>query len=1103
MFMVKFRYRITAILLALLCALPLCATGVFASTSESGDDQALYVEKYVTVLYDNSGSMNNGDKREYYATYAFQMLASMMNESDKLWVAPMNDGDGESAALKHVKEFVFTDDREKDIDGFVGKYFGSGKLLAPYGFTPLASIAVACERLFKTDDIDGYSESRERKRWLVIMTDGIFTDETNNDAKIEEAVNEIVSKLDEYPDLNVIYLGMGSAADLGKATYVDSEDGDAVKQNPLYKNYAGRFYGFKADTPQNVVASMRDVINLMSDRYTLNEDTLEDEAQKSDFITLSADKKTATVKLSYLPFPLQSISFAVQNFGGTLEKATYSGKTFVPEDCEITPPEELGMSSGATGIIRDDGPNPILFNTSDSVGDLVLYFSQPVEKESIALMAEPSLYIRPVLYYQENGAWVEGSETDVMKHSVAGDKIKVGYRVYNGATGKPYTDPASQLPGKVPLSATLYVNNTLFADKLTGTSDEVTLAVGSNPIRLCVSLMDGVYRLEKSVDVKIIGSTAGYGMTAEYTPADTATPHKTTSIFTPKKENVPMTAAELADYTATVTVKNMEGTGVSTGAAAILQGDGTYRVDLDLSSQPFGEYSLELTLSHNLSPAFMSAQTLPQYYPAKVELGVEGESEIIKTQNGFDRGQYRAITFTLTADGKAFDLNNGLLDYELKFGNTVIDKTAYVVSGNKLSFVPDSETVGALLGKDPAEYLITLSVSSAAHTHLKDEITAKLILTETKLEVLVVKNDMLPIDRFDIQDTPAEVYFAVICDDEYLTADELAVALGQKEKDEATATVGSLSIESAWCDSVLYPVNLTAPEITTATVNGVTVAAVRVAIEAGHIGFVREHFTSWLIPKGDKPITARYENASASAEVETVFVLETSAAWSYIWRLLVILLWIHIILGFVMNPKVPRHPKGYFVCLNVGTTDSGKPRVKVTPVNMTFMARAVPIRWFIPFHPIYAQKPKGDDGNHMIFDFRHVEKKKNGKANPVDKTVDKVVFRKSALIFPAGSLEGDAAAIFKQYMRNCAVQPNPSPANLAPKSFTNGNLRQIFAPVIEHEDLNAAANYVPKNGVCHRFSDRNVFAFYTERTGSGGKVTLERLQDIVFFIPKK
>lgn len=1094
--MLKTRYRILAVILAILCLAPIFSFGSFASEAGEGD-QAMYVEKYVSVLYDNSGSMLSDD-RSYYANYAFQMMASMMNSGDTLWVVPMNKG-GDVSKVEDAIEFEFTDDRGSDIKNFASKYLKDGKPLAPYNGapTPLASMPVAVERLFKTDDIPDYNEGRDRKHWLVVLTDGRFTYKdggSNPDHHIETTVGQMVEHLEANDKLNIIYVGMGSAADLSGATYVDVVDGNKVKQNVLQQRFAGRFTALMANTPEKVVSAMREVVNMMSDRYTL-------ENKEADFITLSPDKKTATVKLSYVPFPLNSISYAVQNFGGELTKATYVGKTFTPENCIITPPSELGMKSGATGVIRDTDPNPILFNTSDTVGDLVLYFSEAVEEENIVLMAEPSLYIRSVFEYKDAGGnWVEGTRLDLMKKLQAGDKFRVGYRVYNGATGKPFTDLAGQLPGET--YGTLYADGTMIADKLKGMSDEITLKVGSNKVKMSVSLMDGIYRLEENVDIRIVGSTAGYSMSGVYTAPTASEPFKSTSVFTPKKENAPMTKAELSTYTATVTVKNMEDVEVATGARAVLRDDGTYLVELDLSSQPFGEYTLKLTLSDTMSPVEMSAQTLPQYYPATVALVVDGASEISKTQNGFNRGQYRAFNFLLTADGKAFDFNNGLLSYELKFGNTVIDKDMYTVSGNKLSFVPDKDTVGALLSGSPSEYKITVSVSSTSHPHLKANAEATLRITETVLEVIVLKNEQLPIDRFDIQDTPAEIYFAVNCDDAYLTEEELAVALGQKEKDAATETVGKLTVESDWCDNALYPAKLSTPEITAITVNGETVPCFCVVVEPGHLGFFREHFTSWLIPKGDKPITVTYEVDGKSATAETAFVLATSGAWSYIWRLLVILLWIHLILCIVLNPTVPRHKSGYLVTLDLSGTASAAATVKsVKVINRTFMQKAIPLRWFIPFHPVVAQDKMGD--NFVEFDFRHVGKKKNGKTEPLDKTKSKAVVLKPALIFSAGSLEGDAAASFKSYMNACKQQSHPTRSNMAPKNITNASLRTMFAAVVEHEDVSAASNYVPKKGVCNGFAGGDkILAFYTTKE-AGGKVSFGKVNNVTFFVPKK
>ncbi len=1092
--MLKRTLRLTAWLLIIACLVPFFSMiSSLAAPGEEEDSTVMYAEKYVSVLYDNSGSMQNSDNRQFYAYYSLQMLASTMNNRDKLWVVPMSKLNATTATIENAIDFKFTDNREKDINDFVNANLKqSGQPLWPVGYTPLASIDVAAERLFKTDDIPGYAENGDRTRWLVILTDGIFTDENDREYDDKTALVEKLSeKLDEYPDMKVVYIGMGSAEDLSK--------------DPDLKAYGPRFVGLKA-TADTVVGSMRDVSNMMSDRYTLQDIA-------DDFITVAADKKSATVKLSYLKFPLNSISFSLQDFGGKVTKVTYSGKEIIPENCIITPPSKLGVASGATGVIRGTPQEPILFNTSDSIGDLVLYFdyfdqnAEGILKNNIVLMAEPALYIQPVFQLKDGNTWNEVTATEIMKNAAKGDKIRVGYRVFNGATNQPFKDLATDLPGET--HATVFVNSKPVGGEFKTYSDEITLDVGDNKIKLNVSLMDGVYRLEKNVNVEIVGSTDGYEMTAVSTP-DADDPAKSVTVFTPKRKDVPFGKTELEGYLTEISLINAAGDTVTVNAKAELQNDCTYKVALDLKGKDYGEYILKLTIEHPVYPYRMSAQATVSNYPAAIELTFDGADIIQKTETGFMQGQDKAFTFVLTADGKSFDFANGITDAPvLTFNGTTIPETTadgklnYTINGNTLTFVPDKETVGELLATGPKDYSVVLSVSSTKRPNLKDDLTATLKITETTVEIVAVKNDKLPIDRFEIEDTPAEVFFAVYCDDRALTADELSVALGLKEKDDTTKTIGTLTVESDWCDNVFLPVNLSEPEVVELTVGGAKVACVKYVILPGHLGFFREHFTAWLIANGDKPITASYQNAAAKAELTTEFVLAKASAWSYIWRLLVILLWIHLILGFVLNRSVPRHPKGFFVCLDIGSTDSAKPRVKITPVNMTFMARAIPARWFIPFYPVLAQKAKGDDGNHMVFDFRHIEKGKNGKIGPLDKTVEKVVFKRDALIFPSAQLDGDAASIFVTYMRSCATQPNPTPANLAPKSFTNGQMRQLFAPVIEHEDLSAASNYVPQNGVCHRFSDKNVYAFYSGRTTSNGKKTFEKVQQVVFFVPKK
>ena len=148
-------HKLTAVLLALLCLVPFFSFAASATGNSDDGDQALYVEKYVSVLYDNSGSMLNSskngyDNRAFYANYAFQMLASMINSTDKLWATPMNVKVAQPATVNDAILFPFTNDRGKDIADFAAKYLyydtnntANNKPLAPINGagTPISSIS--------------------------------------------------------------------------------------------------------------------------------------------------------------------------------------------------------------------------------------------------------------------------------------------------------------------------------------------------------------------------------------------------------------------------------------------------------------------------------------------------------------------------------------------------------------------------------------------------------------------------------------------------------------------------------------------------------------------------------------------------------------------------------------------------------------------------------------------------------------------------------------------------------------------------------------------------------------------------------------------------
>ena len=198
------------------------------------------IQKIVSVVYDNSGSMKAGDtptvdptvkKARYrYATYALQMLIGLLNDNDKLIINPMNDtkgnwkGEGIEVDLtgdinnpnkrNDVIEDLFynpTTSTDTNVEGKIPIVTG--------GNTPFNSVNNAIESFKKITNGKGLPTSEEytdedknTEYWLVILTDGVFNEYVN---KTKENLSEdLITLLKDYGHLNTIYYAFGSQNDI-------------------------------------------------------------------------------------------------------------------------------------------------------------------------------------------------------------------------------------------------------------------------------------------------------------------------------------------------------------------------------------------------------------------------------------------------------------------------------------------------------------------------------------------------------------------------------------------------------------------------------------------------------------------------------------------------------------------------------------------------------------------------------------------------------------------------------------------------------------------------------------------------------------------------
>ncbi len=198
----KVFYRISSLLLMLLMVV-----NIFAITPLTANAAKKTEKSYeIAVVFDNSGSMyvDNSKMAWCRAKYAMEIFASMLNydNGDKLWIFPMwevTDGVPQNGDKGSYNAISIT--KKDEIDKITNLYTTN-----PSG-TPLAPI----------DEAYAYmNTSKATDRWIIVLTDGTFTQYKRDDGETTIASETVRDKLLEIAatGINVQYLGFEAADDL-------------------------------------------------------------------------------------------------------------------------------------------------------------------------------------------------------------------------------------------------------------------------------------------------------------------------------------------------------------------------------------------------------------------------------------------------------------------------------------------------------------------------------------------------------------------------------------------------------------------------------------------------------------------------------------------------------------------------------------------------------------------------------------------------------------------------------------------------------------------------------------------------------------------------
>ncbi len=337
--------------------------------------------------------------------------------------------------------------------------------------------------------------------------------------------------------------------------------------------------------------------------------------------------------------------------------------------------------------------------------------------------------------------------------------------------------------------------------------------------------------------------------------------------------------------------------------------NGLITSSLDVTATGFGKYLVKLTVT--LCEDLVEEHTFElKFYPVSMTVSVADGNGTSITQHQMTYND-KAIKFELTADGSPFYFDNGLTTHKVLVDGQ--DVTAYTtLEGNILSYAPHADHFGGGEELPVGERTVTIRVDCADMPTLTTNTTATFSVTPTVYEVVSLDTGNKSVDRFWLGQVDAALYFQVVRDGIPLSLEELKSEWesGKIKLSDTTGTFG-------W--QFWLPVG---SETTVEELDGQPVIAFRVTQD-----WIKpfDSYAAMLIFDGDKAVTVSYHGVTGSDAI----TFGPSGAWSYIWRILVILLIIHTILYCIGFFTCKALPSGYFVSTSVGTATFAKVNFKV------------------------------------------------------------------------------------------------------------------------------------------------------------------------------
>ncbi|MBR3919230.1 MAG: VWA domain-containing protein [Clostridia bacterium] len=812
------------------------------------DTEANFIQKHVVVLYDDSGSMTHNDRRDY-ALYSIQMLMSLLDTEDSLTIVPMNSGNYAEVDLSKA-------DRNAEVRRVLE---GSFLAKTPTGNTPSESIGKARQVLEKKG-----LQTREKllleesnsNYYLVILTDGAFEDRV----EVSYLEDRIRAYLKDYPSLHTLYLGFGGAVDLATSPLLNEM---------LLSSYVA------SDVP-GIIQTMQEVANSLSGRYTI---------PNNEFAVVG---NKVTIDLSKYGYSMSSLSVIAQDCDAQISKVTLDGNNLdITNPCIISPTTKLPIQKGFTGVISG---KPCL-----SKGNLEIEFTSEVK--NISLLAKPAISIDAYLEHCDNGTYREIDAQYINSKLSAGDKIRVGYRVFDNANGSPVD--VKSIFGDVETKVT-------YAGESFKCGEDFPLVLGTNEISVKVSLMKGKYAMYDSFTCCVEEDPNHYRIEVEFTDKVDSMTKTTKSIYTIYVANKPLTSNQLEDYTWAVSLKDPDGNEVP--IKSTLGSDGKIQTTASLEPDKFGEYTESFMIESSAKLSRTHEHTVA-YYPKNIAVQLVSGGGFSISESELADGKSDELKFELFADGKPFSFENSMLNVALDFDGVNISSFANI-DGNTLVYKPKlSDTGKGIL--DVGEKTISLTVNFPDVPELTSTASGSFTLTPSVYTVEPVPSENKKIDRFKLEENNAKLHFKILRDGTPLSMAEMK-ALYDEDKLVIRDT-GTFSGFVEW----FLPCN---KKCIVEEKDGYGVLTVSVVNDQP---WIPAFFTSMFVAQIDENVGVTLEFNSCSGTDS--FIFNSSPWWEYLWRIALFIAIVYVIvhitcyiIGFFTCKLLP---SGTFLYISLNATN--------------------------------------------------------------------------------------------------------------------------------------------------------------------------------------